>query len=438
MGKDSALKKRAGKHRLGRGRLSARQDIAPEILKTIPATLNVVDIHHNVLAIGGSILRTSESADKIIGKKCYKVFQKRQRPCPWCRIGEVMKTGEVVNEMTRPGDPRERLTKKPLNIYVCPLKGKGGHIIGALELATDISPIRNADRDRKKALESLRHSEARMRALLNASTESIFLMNTSGIVLASNETTAQRLGKSLDELIGTNVYDLLPKKISKQRKKRVDQVLRSRKALRFEDEPDGRVLDHSVHPIFDQQGRVVQLAVFARDVTRQRRAEASLKNAHEQLEGRVKERTDDLVQSKKHLEEVNTALRVLLRQREEDKTELEEKVLANVKDLVLPYLEKLKNTSLDADQQVSISILESNLNEIISPFSRKLSSRYLGLTPAEIRVANLIKDGKSTKEIAGIMNLSGKTVETHRAHIRKKIGIRRKKVNLKTYLASLT
>jgi len=437
MGKASVLRKRVGKHRPGIGRLSSRQEIAPEILETIPATLNVVDIHYNVLAIGGNILRTSESPDKIIGKKCHKVFQKREKPCPWCKIGQVIKTGEVVNEMTTPGDPRERLTKKPLNIYVCPLKGKDGHIIGALELATDISPIRKADRDRKKALESLRQSEQRMRALLDASTEFIFLMNCSGIVLASNETTAQRLGKSLDELIGTNVYDLLPKKISKQRKKRVDEVLRSRKALRFEDEPDGRVLDHSVHPILDKRGRVVQLAVFARDITRQRRAEESLKKAHEKLERRVKERTGDLVQSKNHLEEVNTALRVLLRQREEDKTELEEKVLANVKDLVLPYLEKLKNKSLDADQQVSISILESNLNEIISPFSRKLSSRYLGLTPTEIRVANLIKDGKTTKEIAQIMNLSGKTIETHRAHMRRKIGIRRKKINLKTYLSSL-
>jgi DNA-binding CsgD family transcriptional regulator len=126
----------------------------------------------------------------------------------------------------------------------------------------------------------------------------------------------------------------------------------------------------------------------------------------------------------------------LLRQRDEDKAELEEKVLANVKNLMLPYLEKLKNTSLDSNQRVYVSILESNLNEIILPFSRKLSSNYLGLTPTEIRVANLIKDERTTKEIAEIMNLSGKTVETHRTRIRKKLGIKHKKVNLRSYLSS--
>jgi len=296
--------------------MKMQQHIAPEILKTIPATLNVVDTEYNILAIGGNILRTSESPDKIIGKKCHKVFQKRDKPCPWCKIGQVIKTGEVVNEMTTPGDPREKITKTPLNIYVCPLKDKHGNIIGVLELATDITRIRKADEERKQA-------------------------------------------------------------------------------------------------------------------------EDALQKIHEELELRVEKRTAQLVQSKKQLEEVNTALRVLLKQREEDKADLEEKVLSNVKDLVLPYVERLKRTSLGNNQMSFVDILESNLNDIIAPFSRKLSSKYLGLTPTEIRIANLIKEDKTTKEIAEFMNLSEKTVETHRDHIRKKIGIKHKKVNLRTYLLSM-
>ena len=126
-----------------------------------------------------------------------------------------------------------------------------------------------------------------------------------------------------------------------------------------------------------------------------------------------------------------------MKQREGDKSELEEKVLSNVKDLVLPYLERLKKSSLDRNQMLSVSILESNLTEIVSPFSRKLTSKYLALTPTEIRVANLVKEGKSTKEIAEFMNLSTNGVDFHRVNIRKKLGIKNRSANLRTHLLSI-
>ena len=102
-------------------------------------------------------------------------------------------------------------------------------------------------------------------------------------------------------------------------------------------------------------------------------------------------REKELELKTKSLEEVNTALKVLLRQRDEDKSELEEKVVFNVKELVLPYLEKLKKGKFSTLQNSYISVLESNLNEIISPFVYKLSSSYFNLTPKEIQVADLIK-----------------------------------------------
>ncbi len=136
------------------------------------------------------------------------------------------------------------------------------------------------------------------------------------------------------------------------------------------------------------------------------------------------------------LEEANTALKVLLKKVEEEKKELEDKMLSNTKELVWPFLEKLNNTPLNDRQKELIQIVESNLQEIVSPFYRRLNSIYLNLTPTEIRIANIIKQGKSTKEIAELMNMSPRTVSLHRNHIRKKIGLINKKTNLATYLMS--
>ena len=101
-----------------------------------------------------------------------------------------------------------------------------------------------------------------------------------------------------------------------------------------------------------------------------------------------------------NLEETNTALKVLLKKRDSDKAEIEEKVMVNVKELLEPYLMKLKQSGLNAKQLTFVKVLESNLKDLISSFAQKLSSQLYNLTPAEIQVANMIKLGKSTKEIA--------------------------------------
>jgi DNA-binding CsgD family transcriptional regulator len=147
--------------------------------------------------------------------------------------------------------------------------------------------------------------------------------------------------------------------------------------------------------------------------------------------------TRELEIKTKSLEEINTAMKVLLKRREEDKTELEDNVLTNVKELVTPYFEKIKKTKLDDQQEVFLSIIETNLNEIVSPFTRKMSLKYLNLTPTEIQIANLIKHGRTTKKIAKLLHISPRTVETHRKNMRRKIGLERKRANLRSYLLSL-
>jgi len=117
--------------------------------------------------------------------------------------------------------------------------------------------------------------------------------------------------------------------------------------------------------------------------------------------------------------------------------EAADNVLSNVQELIVPYLEKIKKTKLDDQQRAILSIIESNLNEIISPFARKMSLKYLNLTPTEIQVANLIRNGSDSKVIAELLNLSPQTIYNHRKNIRKKFGLRNRKTILRSHLLSV-
>lgn len=169
-----------------------------------------------------------------------------------------------------------------------------------------------------------------------------------------------------------------------------------------------------------------------------------LREVHDQLEERVRKRTKSLAaanlklkETAMHLEEANTALKVLLRKRDQDKEEFEEKILANVKLLIEPHLESLKNSNLGINQKEHLTLVESSLKEIVSPFSQRLTSKYVGLTPGELEVAYLVKEGRRTKDIAQILNLSDKTIEDYRKQLRMKLGIKNKRINLRTCLLSL-
>jgi len=127
-----------------------------------------------------------------------------------------------------------------------------------------------------------------------------------------------------------------------------------------------------------------------------------------------------------------------MQQRIEAKTELEETVLLNAKELIVPFLERLKKCRLNSKQKTYVNLIESNLNEIVAPLVREFSKINLKLTPTEIQVTNLVKQGKTTKEIAEFINLATSTIDTHRNKIRKKLGIKNKKINIRTHLLSIS
>jgi diguanylate cyclase (GGDEF)-like protein/PAS domain S-box-containing protein len=130
--------------------------------------------------------------------------------------------------------------------------------------------------ERKLAQQLLQESENNLRALLNAVTESFFLMNNDGIVLAANETVAKRYKLHLDAFIGSCIYNLIDDDTALQRKAQAEHVIRTGKPVRFEDVRFNRNIDQVFYPVFDGNGKVVRIAVFGIDITDRRKMEKKL------------------------------------------------------------------------------------------------------------------------------------------------------------------
>jgi PAS domain S-box-containing protein len=188
-------------------------------------------------------------------------------------------------------------------------------------------------------------------------------------------------------------------------------------------------------PILDLHGNVIAGISIWRDITERKRIEEEL---HDKNIIARKDMEEELQAKSNRLQEVNSALKALLRQRDEDRKEFEEAVLTNIENLIMPYVKRLKSGPLSSSQASLLEILESHLKELTSKFGKTLALQYRVLTPTEMRVAALVRDGKTTKEIADLLCISEKTASFHRNNIRTKLGLRGMGINLRSHLLSLT
>ncbi len=158
---------------------------------------------------------------------------------------------------------------------------------------------------------------------------------------------------------------------------------------------------------------------------------ARRKQIEQELELRVARRT-------RQLEEANTALRVLIGNLESSRADFEEQILRQIKGLVLPHLAKLR-AHVDEDDPLGayVDVLEANLRMITSPLAGNLVSALESLTPTETEVAHMVMNGQTTKDIAKALSRETSTIDFHRNNIRKKLGLDRRRVNLRNHLLSL-
>jgi PAS domain S-box-containing protein len=295
-------------------------------------------------------------------------------------------------------------------------------IRGILGVLLDISEL-------KKTEDALIDSEERYRSLfINNHSVMLIVDPESADIVDANPAATSFYEWSYEELIRKKITDIntLTERQVFQEMKRAKAE--KRRTFYFKHRlASGKIRDVEVYsgPI-KVYGRELLYSII-HDVTKRKQAELSLIERGKELENKSHE-----------LEEVNTALKVLLKHRDEDKKEFEKKVITNVKKLVFPYLEKLNNSRLNDRQKVYLNIIQSNLEDIVAPFLRQLSLDFSDLTPSEIQIAGLVKDGKTTKEIADLLNSSTGAVNFHRNNIRKKLGLRNTKTNLRSFLLPLS
>jgi len=309
--------------------------------------------------------------------------------------------------------------------------------------------------------------EERYGSLFENAGEGIFQTSVSGRILNVNPALARLFGYRSPEEMKKNIkaaYRQIyaDRNLRKKILRRVEAEGHAAFEFRFlrKDKSQGWGYT-SMHAVRNAQGKTAYYEGFFVDMTAHKELEEQLQKSRDLLEQRVLERTRkiaqlnrelaaDVAERKKverelrarekelkrrafRLEAFNVTLRTLLEQREADRKEIERRIMANVDDLIMPCVERLKGSALPKPAHQLVQNLQENLRALTSPFTREMKAKA-HLTATELQIADHIKKGKSSKQIGALMRLSPGTVDFHRNQIRKKLNIRGEKVSLQAYL----
>jgi PAS domain S-box-containing protein len=382
------------------------------------AAIEAITIHKD-----GVLLKANPQFYDMFAYKPQELLGKQVIPLIFAEESVKMVKAKIASGAATPYEAVGRKkdgSRFPIACYAKPLKYQGRNV--------RVCAIRDLSH-RKKAEQALQESEEKFRMVAEQSPSMIFI-NCQGRIVYANRQCEEMMGYSREEFYSSefNFSSLIAPES-------IDRIRSS-----FKRHSAGKEVEPYEYALVNKKGDIIEAIITTRlinyegtrsilgivtDITERKKAENALKEKDQELE-----------QQARHLEEVNTALKVLLEHREHEKKELEENLLANIKKLVFPYLEKLDKGRLEAENRTYLDIIKSNLKDVISPMANTLSSSYLALTPAEIQIADMIKHGKTSKEIAAMLSVSSKAVAFHRGNIRKKLGLTNKKRNLRTYLQS--
>jgi len=283
---------------------------------------------------------------------------------------------------------------------------------------------------RKAAEEKLKNSSKRSRAWLENSpvcTKIIDLdfnlqfMSTAGINGLKIENVETFYGKPFPfDFYSESVKKLI---ISNLKKVKKTGKIVVQEAPAFDTEGNKLWFHSTFVPVNDDEGQIDYIIAVSSDITERKHAEKALKGSEAEL--RIQKAV--LVQK-------NAALNEILEHIENEKQQIKEDVMANIDNVIMPSLEKLK---LKGGIRKHVNVIENHMKNMASSFGKKISEKSAKLTPREIEICSMVKTGLTNKEVSSLLGISLETVEKHRRHIRKKLGIKKKSINLTSYLRTL-
>ncbi|MFC2084202.1 PAS domain S-box protein [Bacteroidota bacterium] len=267
------------------GSSTAKSLAEEELKKEKKFTEDVINAQIDTLFVfdpkTGKAITWNKNFEKISGYSSNEI-RERKVPDSYFSKEDLEIVATAMKKLFQTGSSRVEISlitksgeKIPFEYTASKFKGTSGKPL-IISVGRDIT-------ERRIAAQKLKEREATLRALINAPTETAILGDIEGRILTINETGAKRLGKSVNELIGLSMYDFLPEELAESRKQKGYEVIQTRKSLRFQDERSGRYFDNNIYPVFDADGNVNSVAVYARDITKQRTSELALRNSNERL-----------------------------------------------------------------------------------------------------------------------------------------------------------